>query len=591
MTKSSCKNSPISFFIDLIFMVLALCLPYLFKYFSFDESLFYQFIAIAGKRYSHIFLLWMISLVIFFKIKGLYLKDREYSAAEELFTVLWGVFYTAVLTGTAIFFLKYQFFSREIFIKNCILLVVGLCGWRAVKGLIIKKVKAGRLQYINTVAAYAERIDNIISKITEVLIINNKNRVIKALTTDRIDRIVRCFLYLMIMVLPFSKAGVEICFGGALFFWIIKWLFMRRFELQDSILNKPIFVFIFAGIFSVIGSIYFRDSLYAFFAKFMEGILLYFIVVDVIRQKKHLYIIIGLFLCAAFVVCIDGFIQKFFTGTDLFRKMPITRGGITAAFNHKNDLGAYLLFPLLITWSLIQNKLYITGKRSKKTFFFVSFALFCLFIIAMGLTSSTGAWFGLIIGILVSIFVLKRKIYLSLIIPLLLVFILLALSYETRLEESKFEAVDIPTVVIGRVEIWKDVLSLIKDRPFFGYGINTFMKFFFLKYFNRGVTYAHNCYLQMAAEMGVIGLLCFLWIIGRLFKSGLRLLRHFTPRNDDDRQLKFLLTGLLCGLLAFLLHSFVDTHLYSLQLNALFWYTMGLTVCVMRLLQSTMQGQ
>ncbi|MBL7198377.1 MAG: hypothetical protein ISS47_09810 [Candidatus Omnitrophica bacterium] len=82
-------------------------------------------------------------------------------------------------------------------------------------------------------------------------------------------------------------------------------------------------------------------------------------------------------------------------------------------------------------------------------------------------------------------------------------------------------------------------------------------------------TYAHNCYLQMLAEIGIIGLASFLWIIGRLFKSSIR---SFKKSRD------LLLLGLLAGIIAFLVHSFFDTNLYSLQLSVLFWAMLGLTV-------------
>jgi len=67
-----------------------------------------------------------------------------------------------------------------------------------------------------------------------------------------------------------------------------------------------------------------------------------------------------------------------------------------------------------------------------------------------------------------------------------------------------------------------------------------------------------------------------LWIVLELFKSGIRALKRY---KDP------LLLGLLAGLLAFLTHSFFDTHLYALQLTALFWFMVGLMVGVIKIIR------
>lgn len=409
----------------------------------------------------------------------------------------------------------------------------------------------------------------------------------KQLFSNKIDTIIRAVLYLMIAVLPFSKAGIEICFVAALSLWIIKRLIMRDAKPPVTILNKPLLIYIIVGIFSVIASSYFKMSLRAFFTKFMEGILLYFIIVEVFRKKRHLFIIIILLFLSATVTCADGLIQKYLTGFDLFRHVSMVRGGITAAFDHKNDLGAYLLFPVSITWSLLIYKLFLSikspGLRDKRYNTAILTLLFCLFSVALGLTSSTGAWLSAIAAIFLSSALARKQIFIPIIVSIFLAFVFLTLSYEARLIESGYEVVNISGVLSGRMQMWRETIDLVKDKPVFGTGISTFMRSF-QKYHNGIPTYAHNCYLQMAAEMGIPGLICFLWIIGKLFWSGFRLIFNFNHNETQGYYLQLLFIGLLSGLFAFLIHSFVDTNLYSLQLNALFWYMMGLAVCAYNLL-------
>lgn len=569
MTKPSQRPFLFHFFIDSIIILLIFYLFYLFRFNSFNH-IFTQISLPYIQEYSSIFFLWLISIIFSFKKIGLYSADSKLAIYKETLKVITGVSCAGILVAAVIFLAQYKFFSRQIFLESFFSLCILLSGWRAVKRLILRELIAGGFQGVKTSGIEIEE---------------------KALVLDKIDRIIRFFLYFLIAILPFSKAGVEICFSVALSLWIIKRLLLMTFRPQDSILNKQIGIFIFIGILSVISSFYFKISLHAFFSKFMEGLLLYFIIIEVIRQKRHIFIIFGLFLCAALVSCIDGVIQGLFTGVDIFRQMPmpIARRGITAAFNHPNDLAGYLLFPLMIVVASMLGKLYILKRKSQiannKLVFASLLILFCLFIFSLGLTKSKGAQVAAILSVLISGFFIKRKIFASVIISACLVLIILLLSSIPALKAFRLEPVHIPSTMGYRMSMWMDAIHAIKDRPIFGYGINTYMRIAQM-YSDKDLTYAHNCYLQMAAEMGIGGLICFLWIIGRLFWMSARLLRRFVPRSDDDHRLKFLLMGLLCGLLAFLVHSFVDTNLYSLQLNTLFWYMMGLTICVYRQLRT-----
>ena len=72
--------------------------------------------------------------------------------------------------------------------------------------------------------------------------------------------------------------------------------------------------------------------------------------------------------------------------------------------------------------------------------------------------------------------------------------------------------------------------------------------------------YAHNDYLQLAAETGVIGLLCIGTLVGLCLWSGFRAL--CTRRDPLMRGVAF---GSLMGILALLAHSTVD---FNLQIPA-----------------------
>ena len=87
--------------------------------------------------------------------------------------------------------------------------------------------------------------------------------------------------------------------------------------------------------------------------------------------------------------------------------------------------------------------------------------------------------------------------------------------------------------------------------------------------------YPHNCYLQTAAEVGIPGLMVFLWMLGRLMKGALVFIKRSTHLFDQN-----LMLGLSAGFIGYLGHSFFDTCFYNVKLNALMWITMGFIAAV-----------
>ena len=90
--------------------------------------------------------------------------------------------------------------------------------------------------------------------------------------------------------------------------------------------------------------------------------------------------------------------------------------------------------------------------------------------------------------------------------------------------------------------------------------------------------YAHNSYLQMAAETGLLGLGCFLWVLFVLLKHGIQ----SCFRIKDYWSLS-IAQGAVTGLLGLLVQSFFDNTLYTVQLGVIFWVLVGIIVAVTHL--------
>jgi len=127
------------------------------------------------------------------------------------------------------------------------------------------------------------------------------------LSVERIDALIRFFLYILIFWLPYSPAVVESCVIICIVLWLLKRgiLLTRKRNFSEvkpeaTFLNKPIVFFLLACMLSVTSSAFFGQSLHNFFTKTLEWFIIYFLVVEVFKNKKHIYIALAVFIFTAF---------------------------------------------------------------------------------------------------------------------------------------------------------------------------------------------------------------------------------------------------------------------------------------------------
>ncbi|MCX7918623.1 MAG: O-antigen ligase family protein [bacterium] len=144
-------------------------------------------------------------------------------------------------------------------------------------------------------------------------------------------------------------------------------------------------------------------------------------------------------------------------------------------------------------------------------------------------------------------------------------------SYWDVLKFSLNTHADADTILKNRIPLWQAAFAMVTYQPLVGIGIGSYP--FWLEYFLKpGVTtflriaYAHNYYLQFAAELGLIGFGLFLWLIIVIFIIGWKAIR-----NNGLVPL-----GLLTGLIAFLLAQLTQHSLVQVEMQLLFWIPVAL---------------
>jgi tetratricopeptide (TPR) repeat protein len=129
---------------------------------------------------------------------------------------------------------------------------------------------------------------------------------------------------------------------------------------------------------------------------------------------------------------------------------------------------------------------------------------------------------------------------------------------------------------------------MIKDHPLLGSGIGTY-KYNTLKYqaefFEQGenrslyphgfADKAHNEYLQLWAELGIIGLGIFIWLMFYYFNYGIKILNKIKNHYKQA-----ILIGLMGSIIAILVDGIFGFPLHLPATIFLFWMALGLTIAL-----------
>ncbi len=132
------------------------------------------------------------------------------------------------------------------------------------------------------------------------------------------------------------------------------------------------------------------------------------------------------------------------------------------------------------------------------------------------------------------------------------------------------------TIENSRFDYWKDSSGIVSDYPAVGAGFGTFADVY--RHYQSVdeksfVNHAHNDYIELAAQGGIIAFLLVAGFIGTVFY---KTFRAFSRRRDA--YCIYIYTGAVTGVIALLFHSFSD---FNLQIGAnglWFFFLLGLAV-------------
>jgi len=382
-------------------------------------------------------------------------------------------------------------------------------------------------------------------------------------------------LYLLLFGITFSNSACEIFAVSMIAFFVIGRIVRRDPKPPKTAINIPLYILCAVIFVSFCRSAFFSESVRGFI-RIIKFVFLYFAVVDFfIADKRRLERAFWAIMFTASIAFANGIFQSV-AGFDLMRHYGLQRGDylrrIQGAFVHPNDFGGYITTLLPLAFCFLCREL----KNRQRLFLVVSclMGMYCLLK-----TSSRGAWIGFLISLAVYLFVYNKKLLVM--VPAAAALLIALTPHGIERVMGLFSAEQ--NTVWERKMLWKGTWEMIKAHPVLGFGINTFTQYFwkFRPAEYPDLRYAHNSYLQMWAETGIIGLVAFLstvFVVIKVTAGGLM-------RKAKSGSKGLILLGLFAGYTGFLFQSGIDTHLFSLRLTTLFWVVTAYIMSINKVLE------
>lgn len=348
------------------------------------------------------------------------------------------------------------------------------------------------------------------------------------------------------------------------FSWLVKTVVYRELALLKSTpVNRPILYYMLACIIATIigilmGRVQWMTGMF-FVLKYFEYFFVFFMTLNNVTTKKQAIGLVVVLLVTCFLITLFAIAQ-----------IP-TGERATAPFEGEsgepNTLGGYLAFMMAVVIGFL---LHITKLPIRAMLLFL---LFCSGLGLMATLSRSSYLAGIVLIVSVAATQWRRP---GVLMIVLLAAILLPVAAPGNVKERVYETfygkqyggemkiggvgVDLSTT--ERLRSWQFVLKGWSHQPLFGHGVT-------------GYAWADAQYVKILGETGLVGLIAFLFMIRRLWKTS-----RDTFEAEEDPFCKGLAHGFLLGMVAILAHSIGANSFIIIRIMEPFWLVAGLVMLI-----------
>jgi hypothetical protein len=331
-------------------------------------------------------------------------------------------------------------------------------------------------------------------------------------------------------------------------------------------LNRPIAAYIIVCLIStLLGALWGRVSLktgFFFVLKYFEYMMIYFMVVNHLQDKKQIHY----FLWALLFTCV---------AVSFFGIAQIPGGGrVSAPFEGEvgepNTFGGYLVFMMAITIGLL-----LTTKlwRDRLIYGGISAIAFIPFLF----TQSRASYLAFFPMLMVFVWLSEKRklimlflLFIAALLPLIApqeVKDRVAYTFTQQSQRGQIQVGDVSldTSTSARLWSWKHALGDAVKHPILGFGIT-------------GYEFLDAQYPRVLVETGMVGMIAFLILTWAIFKQGIAV---FAQTGDNSH--RGLSMGFLAGFIGLLVHAIGTNTFIIVRIMEPFWFIVGMVVMIPQL--------
>ncbi|MDD5491840.1 MAG: O-antigen ligase family protein [bacterium] len=329
--------------------------------------------------------------------------------------------------------------------------------------------------------------------------------------------------------------------------WIIYQLRQNEHVLVPVVSHFNVFVFCFYSL--VLLNLFFTVYLWATVIEWIRitGYLIFFLLLSLSAgldrkafaslTRNMLFLVVVLSLIEAIVIIYQSYVHVPPRGT-----MP-----------NENVAASYILIGLMVSLSYL---FFNPGvSRLKKM---ISLLSILTLAVALVVTHSRG----ILVALVVALGILSKIKFRKWGIVVVSLAVLGVIAFFPLTVFDSIFKINIP-YSYRRLAIWQSAWEIIKDRPWLGWGMGNFGLAFprynlpsidSVLHFGKVTRFAHNEFLQVAAEMGLLAMACYTMIIGYVIKTGRNLILN--------KKVTWTQAATYTSLIGIVVHSLVDFNLH-----------------------------
>ena len=375
---------------------------------------------------------------------------------------------------------------------------------------------------------------------------------------------------------PLPSTLLEVLIGITVVLWAVGRFRTPGWRPARTPLEIPMALFLLAGLIGIPVSPDHVGALGLYRAYFIEPAILFYVAVDLVRTRDDFRIVLAGFTAGTTVFAIMN-LGAWVIALATTRLVDIDLGNAPKAlYTSPNSVATFLEPAVTLAAGFA---LYSDNRRDRTA------ALVCLpFLLAsMVATLSRAGLLTLgVLGLVAIVTIRRRRLKLGLLAAGVVGAIaLLQIPAVAKRMAHQFDPSYPYNTFEGRLQIWSDTLHMLRDHPLFGAGLRGYaivMRPYVTTLTGLPELYAHNIFLSMWAEIGLLGLAAFIALLAMLLWKGW---------SSFSRAV---LWGTAAAFVAITVHGLFDTPYYGNDLSVEFWMLAALEIAAISTLLATATG-